>query len=167
MKKILVLLFVLVFNACVCVADYKPIPAEQSKQYKAEIEQIINLEVPKAKKELEKETKYATDLYNQIVKNNLDNSSQEYINMTLTQEIVIPFVLVPVYYKVIKATAVYSPSIKTEFGTDDYMPLEEEIMPYLKANNINTQKIDELKELVGDSYQQIQGYANNVRKIKE
>lgn len=166
MKKIFVLLFVLVFNACMCLAAYQPIPPEKSPQYKAEIEQIINEEVPKAKKELDKKTAYATDLYNQIVKKNLDNSSQEYIDMTLTQEIVIPFVLAEVYSKLINATAKYSPAIITEFGTDSYAPLEEEIKPYLEANSINTKEIDKLKELIYTRYYEIQGYADNVRKIE-
>ncbi len=166
MRKLLIL-FVLLCFSLPCFAAYKPIPADKSKQYKAEVESIINQEVPKAKREVEKETKYATGLYNKIMRNNLANNSQEYIDMTLTQEIVIPFVVARVYSEIIKATAGYSTAITTEFGTDDYTPLEDEIMPYLKANNVDTGKIDELKELVNQRYLLIQGYADKVRKIKE
>jgi len=163
MKKVFLLFCILIF-ALPCFASYKPIPPEKQVQYKTEIEQIINKETPLAKKRIDKEMKYAAKLYKKIVNNKLSTYSIEYTNMTLTEEIVIPFEAAIVYSKLIEATSKYTTGIQTEFHTDDYTPLEDEITPYLKDNKIDITKIIELKRYIYDNCSIIESYADKIRK---
>lgn len=133
MKKFLVLLFVLAFNALACFADYKPIPADKSKQYKAEVESIINNEVPKAKKEVNQIYKEAKQAYSLPISS--DTPDYEQIIDT------------PVFYvnlELIKLTCKYV-NIEHDIPATDFSgTLYDFLYPYFQDNKVNTKLLDEL-----------------------
>lgn len=136
---------------------------EKQEKYKAEIEKAIDEEIPKAKSEIDKEVINTKELYDKIVINKLGRDSQEHSDITLTQEIVVPFTLAKVYSKLIKITSNYA-EIETGFATDNYGPLEDELEPYLENNNIDLSKIDELKAYIQKANAQIQIYIDKVEQ---
>ncbi len=164
MKKI-VLIILMFLTLPVFAQNYTITPKEKQAEYKAEIEKAIDIEVPKAKEKINKEVQDLKRLYSKIVNNKLNNQSQEYYDMVLTQEIVIPFVLAEVYSQIITITSKYK-KVTQEFSTDNYAPLEDEIMPYLNSNNINITKINELKLYISDKNKQIQIYIDKVDQLK-
>lgn len=145
MKKILVLLFVLVFNALVCFADYKPIPAEKSKQYKTEVESIINKEVPKAKQEVYEIFSQAKKAY----KNKSIEDLHTYDN----------FIDSPEFYlhkKIIDVTDKYV-AIKSDVPATDFAGAYYDFLyPYYKDNNIDLTKMYELINLCAIKQKEIE-----------
>ena len=76
MKKILIL-FTVLFSFCLSAfAEYKPIPKELSKQYKAEMEKVIKKEYPKAIKNVDKYVKKAKKLHARILKHGYYSNNQ-------------------------------------------------------------------------------------------
>lgn len=145
MKKVLVLLLVLVFNACMCLAEYKPIPADKSKQYKAEVEQIINEEVPKAKQELYKISDQAQKAYK--------NKSTESLN---DLDFLLDSPEYGIHMKIINATDKYV-NIKGDVpATDSAGALYDFLYPYFKDNNIDLTKLYEVINLAGVTQKEIE-----------
>ena len=64
----------------VCFAQYKPIPANKSKQYKAEVEQIINEEVPKAYDKIDKTFVEIKEIYQNAAKDPYNKDLRESLN---------------------------------------------------------------------------------------
>lgn len=154
MKKVLVLLFVLVFNALVCFADYKPIPADKSKQYKVEVESIINNEVPKAKKEVYKIFAQAQKAY----KNKSIDDLQTYIDFIGSPEF-------NLHRKIIVITDKYV-AIKNDVPATDFAGAYYDFLyPYYTDNNIDLTKMNELINLCGikqkEIEQMLQSLSNN------
>ena len=59
MKKIFLIIYLIFALQIPTFAEYKPIPKNLNKQYKAEIEHIIDTEYPKAIKNVDKNVKDA------------------------------------------------------------------------------------------------------------
>lgn len=140
MKKILIVLFTFLLSFNVCSAAYKPIPADKSKQYKAEVESIINKEVPRAYKQIDKifvDTKVTymralKDPYNKDLREKLDTE-------TVTAKFDGPEF--SIYLDIIETTQKYV-DIKNEIPpTSHSFALAEFIHTYLEDNNINYQEL--------------------------
>ena len=71
MKKLLFLITIFIlFLTLPAFAEYKPIPKELSKQYKAEMEQIINEKYPTVLKDQREIYNKALHMYKKVSKNN-------------------------------------------------------------------------------------------------
>ena len=144
MKKVLVLFLVLIFNACMCFAAYQPIPEDKSKQYKAEVEQIINEEVPKAKQELYKISEQAQKAYK--------NKSAESLN---DLDLLLDAPEYGIHMKIINVTNKYV-NIKGDVpATDSAGALYDFLYPYFKDSNINLTKLYEVINLAGETQKEI------------
>ena len=74
----------LLFDNYFCIptfAEYKPIPANLSKQYKKEMEHIIDVEYPNTIKNADNYLKEAKTLRNKILKHGFN--TDEYMNIVL------------------------------------------------------------------------------------
>lgn len=138
MKKVLVLLIGLLLSVNICFAAYQPIPADKSKQYKAEVESIINKEVPKAKQEVYEIFAQAQKAY----KNKSIEELDRYSRIIGTPEFYL-------YKNVINVTNKYVNIEKDIPATDYEGALYDFLYPYFKDNNVDLRKLDELTNLCG------------------
>jgi len=146
MKKILIL-FTVLFTFCLSAfAEYKPIPKELSKQYKAEMEKVIKKEYPKAIKNVDKYVKKAKKLHARILKHGYySNNQMDAINLSLLYEVCIPSSELDLYSKLIKITEEkYLHNEYEAIGTDSVNPLSDYLYPYFKDNNVDTKKLDDI-----------------------
>lgn len=154
MKRIFVLIFAFLMSFNVCFAQYKPIPANKSKQYKAEVEQIINEEVPKAKQEVYKIFAQAQNAYR--------NKSIEDLH---TYDDFIGQPEYDIHVKIIGVTNNYAAVEKDLFATGDPGALYDFLYPYFKDNNVDLTKLYELINLCGikqkEIEQMLQSLSNN------
>ena len=67
MKKFIITLLSLLFFCVPAMAEYKPIPENLSKQYKTEMEQIIDEEYPIVIKKIDNEVKDAKRIRDKIL----------------------------------------------------------------------------------------------------
>ena len=134
MKKIFLVIFLLIITNIPVFAEYKPIPETLSKQYKNEMEQIIDEEYPIVIKKIDNEVKDAKRIrdkilesgfniedYNPIVIKKIDNevkdakrirdkilesgfNIEDYINLSLIPETCIPSSDLDLYGKMLKVT---------------------------------------------------------------
>lgn len=143
MKKILILLTVLILNASICFAHYKPIPASQQAQYKADIEQIIDREIPKAKKDVDKVVRHSKKLHDKLAKNGYDFN--DYHNLLLSSEISIWAWGGRLDTKLIKFTQ--EKYFKTKYDPTDlneFYEHREYLYRNFKETGVNTQKITDM-----------------------
>ena len=131
MKKILILLL-FIFFSLPAFAQYIPVPQEQSRQYKKEIEQVIKTQIPIAKKNIDnvfKEVEEEKDEYEKVLK----------------IEYSIDGVLFDLYWNMIDITEekyIGKNNIRKNLNEGDYSgELFEALIPYLKDNRINASKI--------------------------
>ena len=130
MKKILILLL-FIFFSLPAFAQYVPIPKEQSKQYKNEIEQVIKSQIPIAKKNIDNVFKEVESEKNEYIKINI-------IEYGIESEIFY------FYMKLIDATEKYTKIKEFLPGGDSYTDLIEALNPYLNDNKIKASKIKSL-----------------------
>ena len=131
MKKILIILL-FIFFSLPAFAQYIPVPQEQSRQYKKEIEQVIKTQIPIAKKNIDnvfKEVELEKDEYEKILK----------------IEYSMDGVLFDLYWNIIDVTEekyIGKNNIRKNLNEGDYSgELFEALIPYLKDNKINASKI--------------------------
>lgn len=154
MKKVLILLFVFVFNALVCFAAYKPIPVEKSKQYKAEVESIINKEVPKAKQEV-------YDIFSQAQKAYKSKSIYTLNDLDL----ILDSPEYGIHIKIIDVTNKYV-NIKNDVpSTDSAGALYDFLYPYFKDNSVDLTQLTELINLAGKTQKEIDQMTQTLSKI--
>ena len=125
--------------------NYVPIPKELSNQYKAEMEQIIDEEYPKAITAINNYEKQAGQLYNKIIKNK--HNSQDIADFNFIYEICIPAADLPVFERMTKVTQ--EKYLKIEYkaiATDNSYPFAEYLHRYLQDNNVNTQKLNSIND---------------------
>lgn len=164
MKKVLVLLCVLVFNALVCFADYKPIPADKSKQYKAEIESYINNKYPSLIKEIKQISNDAEKEYNKVMQNPKD--FKLYMDFCASHyDMIIDNPEFYLYVALIDITQKYAGFSDDERPVTDWSgALRDFLDPYFKDNNINTTELNEIEQFVAPQYEKIEQYYKNTHK---
>ncbi len=164
MKKIFLVIFLLIITNIPVFAEYKPIPETLSKQYKKEMEQIIDEEYPQVIKKIDNEVKYAKTLRNKIFYNgyNIDDS----INLVLTQEVVIPAADMQLYDKLMKITQEKYLGIKhVPIGTDSTLPMETFLQPYFIDNNVDQTKLIKILDYMHKKDKLIEKYRNQIDKM--
>lgn len=125
MKK-LFLLICFIFLCLPVFAEYKPIPKELSKQYRVEMEQIIDNGYPQA-------ISYINDYYNEVLKT------------SFIPEVSIYDANLFIYADMMKVTQ--EKYLKTKYkpcGTDNSVSAAEFLTPYFKDNNVNIEKLIEI-----------------------
>ncbi len=164
MKKFFITLLLLMFFCIPAMAEYKPISKTLSKQYKAEMEQIIDEEYPQVIKKIDNDVKYAKSLRNKILKNgfNMDDS----INIVLTQEVVLPAADMQLYDKLMKITQEKYLGIKhVPIGTDSTIPMETFLHPYFIDNDVNQTKLIKIMDYMYKKSKVIEKYRKQIDNI--
>ena len=166
MKKFL-LIVISIFLYCIpAFAEYIPIPKHLSKQYKAEMEQIIDEEYPKAIKTIDKYIKAGTKYYNRVLKDGcFSDNEMNVINLNLMYEHETGAVL-HIYAKLLEVTQ--KKYLKQDFeplGTDFSESFIDYLEPYFKSNNVNTQKIDNITKYEIEKYKILKNYNIRVNKL--
>lgn len=142
MKRILILLLSIFIIPTFCFAsNYK---VQNNIEYKREIENKIPKEIPKIKRNIDKESTKAEKTYNKQVKDkNIDTDKYIFIMQDYQREIETSDVLL--IYSLIKITDNYINIKNNVPATDNAEPLLEFIKPYFISNNINYSKLNDLK----------------------
>lgn len=142
MKRILILLLSIFIIPTFCFAsNYK---VQNNIDYKRKIENKIHKEIPKIKRNIDKESTKAEKTYNKQVKDkNIDADKYIFIMQDYQREIETSDVLL--IYSLIKITDNYINIKNNVPATDNVETLLEFIKPYFISNNINYSKLNELK----------------------
>ena len=152
MKKLLLLLL-LIFISCPAFAEYKPIPKELSKKYKAEITQLIRSQYPIAIREIEETRAQAHVMFlNDVKDKNL------YMDYALNNfDMIIDNGEFHLLSKIIDVTNKYV-DIKndTALATDYVGALLDFLDPYFKDNRINKSKLNYIDTLVSIKAKEIE-----------
>ena len=123
---------ILLFILCLpVVAEYKAIPKNVQQAYQSEINNLIDNEVKKSKKNIKLAIREINSENNLIIKRVLVEQT-------------IPSILCNFYKTLIVTTDKYVDIEKDIPATDWYEELQIFMEPYFKDNNINTSKIDSL-----------------------
>lgn len=165
MKKFISFLFCILFLSLSAFAEYKPIPQNLSKQYKADIERIIDEEYPKALKQVDKIYNEAYKKYLKVLHNpkNIDI----YMDFaTCNYDTAVDTPAFNLFDKLIDITNKYISFNKYEIPPVDYSGALYDFMePYFKDNYIDTSKIDSLAKYSNNYYHKIETYYNNAHKV--
>ena len=123
---------ILLFILCLpVVAEYKAIPENVQQAYQSEINNLIDNEVKKSKKNIK------------LVIKGINSENNLIIKRVLVEQ-TIPSILCNFYKTLIVTTDKYVDIEKDIPATDWYEELQIFMKPYFKDNNINTSKIDSL-----------------------
>ena len=128
MKRIILIIILSLLFCMQSFAEYIPIPKEQSKQYKKEIEQLIKTQVPIAKKNID-------NVFREV-----EEEKDEYMKINII-EYGIESEIFYFYMKLIDATEKYTKIKGFLPGGDSYGDLIEALNPYLNDNRIKASKI--------------------------
>lgn len=135
------------------------------KEYKIEIEKLIDEETLKTKNEIDKIFLEAQEKYIKVINNPKNmNLYMEFATNNYDSYIFTPeFYL---YSDLIEITKKYT-NIKDEDipPTDSSGELYNFLYPYFHNNNIDTEKLDQLSELSISKFKKIEHYYNNAHKI--
>ena len=145
MKRFLIFLFLFLFSLP-AFGEYVPISEDKQAQYKAEVEQYIDKQVPIAKREMDKEYKKSEKLYTYYVKSkNKYSSKSEYIDKLNYQILCIQGILFDFYIDLINITKKYDNIENLIPATGFAQELDLFISPYLEeCNVINISRLAEL-----------------------
>ena len=159
MNKIFIVILSPFLYCMPAFAEYIPIPQNLSKQYKAEMEQIIDEEYPKIIKNINDYVNYVKSNYDKIKKTNYPTDCY------LLPEVSIYDLDISLYSKFIKTTQEKYLGIKYEqIGTDDSSSLQTYIYPYLVDNNINIKKLKKLGSYAKKKHSIINNYDQKAKK---
>lgn len=164
-KNFLVLTYAFLFTNLSAFAEYKPIPTELSKQYKHEMEHIIDKNYPTVLKNINKEVKNAKYYYNQTLKNgfNIEN----YINLTLISETSIPSTDLELYAKLMQVTQEkYLGEKYTPLGIDTTITIDKFLTPYFEDNNVNTKKLSKIIIYQNNQSKIVEKYIKQVELLR-
>lgn len=165
MKKFFITLLLLMFFCIPAMAEYKPISKTLSKQYKAEMEQIIDEEYPQVIKKIDNDVKYAKSLRNKILKNGFN--LEDYISLSLILETCIPSADLDLYGKMLKITKEeYLNEIYTPIGTDSVNPIDDILSPYFKENKVNRSKLTKIILYEKTQIRVVEKYIKQVEKLR-
>lgn len=166
-KKNIILLVIFVFFALSAFAEYKPIPKHLSKQYKAEMERIIDEEYPKIIKKIDSDVKQAADYYNKILKYGYysDNQTNVY-NLNFMYEIVIPNSDIYLYDKLFKVTCKkYLKMDNQTITTDNSGTFARFLEPYFNDNKVSTKRLIEIYNYSQKQNKVIEKYLKEIEKL--
>lgn len=165
MKKIFITLLLLLAVCIPAFAEYKPIPLCMSKQYKTEIEHIIDSEYNQIIKRIDNLVLECKNLHDKIIKNgfNID----DYINLTLISEVCIPAADLDLYAHLIKVTQEKYLGLKYKpISTDTPNPMYEYLYPYMKDNNVNENKLTKIILYESKQIKVVEKYIKQVEKYR-
>ena len=138
-------IFTILLLCIICLpvlAEYKKIPQDVQQTYQIEINNVIDREVIKSKKNIKLATK------------EIDSEKDIIIRRVLVEQTV-PSILCDFYKTLIVTTGKYVDIEKDIPATDWYEELQKFMEPYFKDNNINTSKIDSLIKYANQHQNQI------------
>ena len=161
MKKVILIIFSIIFIAP-AFAEYKPIPKELSKQYKAEIEQIISENYDLTQKDINKIFSDAKEIYNKFLK---DKESPQNADIAHKLELLENRVDKPefdLYKKLIDKTNQYT-NIENDIPRTDWSgELYDFLYPYLIDNKIKLHKINSITRNSGKKEKLIHKYYKKI-----
>lgn len=165
MKKFIITLLSLLFFCVPAIAEYKPIPENLSKQYKTEIEQIIDEEYPIVIKKIDNEVKDAKRIRDKILESGFN--IEDYINLSLIPETCIPSSDLDLYGKMLKVTKEkYLNETYTPIGTDSVNPIDDILSPYFRDNNVNRSKLTKILLYENKKIKIVEEYIKQVEKLR-
>ncbi len=162
-RNVVLLFVVFVTFALSAFAEYKPIPKHLSKQYKADMERIIDEEYPKAIKEIDK-------YFNDVEKgyNKLKIKYDRELYWSFIPEVPIYEMDLFLYVKLMKVTQEkYLHEKYVPFGTDNSNSSGEFLYRYFKDNNVNTYKLQQISQYAMSKDKMIQKYSDEIDKLYE
>ena len=153
MKKLILLMLSFLILGTPCLAEYKPIPKELSKQYKKEITHLINTQFPVAIQETEMVWEEAHKMYLKVLKNKefyMDYATSNYDTNIDIGEFNLLSKIITVTDKYVKIKE------DTALTTDFTGALASFLSPYFKDNKIKTNKLNRLSILINKKYKEIE-----------
>ena len=165
MKKIFLVIFLLIITSIPVFAEYKPIPETLRKQYKKEMEQIINSEYKKTINNIDNHVKDAKRIRDKILKNgfNID----DYITLSLIPDTCIPSADLDLYGKMLKVTQEkYLGMEYKPIGTDSVNPIDDILSPYFRDNNVNRSKLTKILLYENKKIKVVEEYIKQVEKLR-
>lgn len=165
MKNFIITLLLLLLFCIPVYAEYKPIPETLSKQYKKEMEQIINSEYKKTINNIDNHMKDAKRIRDKILKNgfNID----DYITLSLIPDTCIPSADLDLYGKMLKVTQEkYLGMEYKPIGTDSVNPLDDILSPYFRDNNVNRSKLNKILLYENKKIKIVEEYIKQVEKLR-
>ena len=165
MKKIILILCIIFQLVIPVYAEYKPIPESLSKQYKKEMEQIIDEEYPIVIKKIDNEVKDAKRIRDKILESGFN--IEDYINLSLIPETCIPSSDLDLYGKMLKVTQEkYLGMEYKPIGTDSVNPLDDILSPYFRDNNVNRRKLTKILLYENKKIKVVEEYIKQVEKLR-
>ena len=165
MKKIILILCIIFQLVIPVYAEYKPIPETLSKQYKKEMEQIIDEEYPIVIKKIDNEVKDAKRIRDKILESGFN--IEDYINLSLIPETCIPSSDLDLYGKMLKVTQEkYLGMEYKPIGTDSVNPLDDILSPYFRDNNVNRRKLTKILLYENKKIKVVEEYIKQVEKLR-
>lgn len=165
MKKFIITLLSLLFFCVPAMAEYKPIPENLSKQYKTEMEQIIDEEYPIVIKKIDNEVKDAKRIRDKILE--IGFNIEDYITLSLIPETCIPSSDLDLYGKMLKVTKEeYLNETYTPIGTDSVNPIDDILSAYFIDNKVNRSKLTKILLYENKQIKVVEEYIKQVEKLR-
>lgn len=165
MKKIFITLWLLLTVCIPAFAEHKPIPLNMSKQYKTEIEHIIDREYEQIIKNIDDLVLECKNLHDKIIQNGFN--MDDYINLTLISEVCIPAADLDLYAHLMNVTQEKYLGLKHEpIGTDTPNSMYEYLYPYMKDNNVNENKLTKIILYESKQIKVVEKYIKQVEKYR-
>ena len=165
MKKFIITLLSLLFFCVPAMAEYKPIPENLSKQYKTEMEQIIDEEYPIVIKKIDNEVKDAKRIRDKILE--IGFNIEDYITLSLIPETCIPSSDLDLYGKMLKVTKEeYLNETYTPIGTDSVNPIDDILSAYFIDNKVNRSKLTKILLYENKQIKAVEEYIKQVEKLR-
>lgn len=166
MKKIYYYFLLSLLFFCVpAMAEYKPIPENLSKQYKTEMEQIIDEEYPIVIKKIDNEVKDAKRIRDKILE--IGFNIEDYITLSLIPETCIPSSDLDLYGKMLKVTKEkYLNETYTPIGTDSVNPIDDILSAYFIDNKVNRSKLTKILLYENKQIKVVEEYIKQVEKLR-
>lgn len=165
MKKFIITLLSLLLFCVPAMAEYKPIPENLSKQYKTEMEQIIDEEYPIVIKKIDNEVKDAKRIRDKILE--IGFNIEDYITLSLIPETCIPSSDLDLYGKMLKVTKEkYLNETYTPIGTDSVNPIDDILSPYFIDNKVNRSKLTKILLYENKQIKVVEEYIKQVEKLR-
>ena len=165
MKKFIITLLSLLFFCVPAMAEYKPIPENLSKQYKTEMEQIIDEKYPIVIKKIDNEVKDAKRIRDKILE--IGFNIEDYITLSLIPEPCIPSSDLDLYGKMLKVTKEkYLNETYTPIGTDSVNPIDDILSPYFIDNKVNRSKLTKILLYENKQIKVVEEYIKQVEKLR-
>ncbi len=167
-KKIIILFLIVLLIALSLLLFKKDDKYKLPRQYKIEIQKVIDeqtLEVKNMSDESLKEAnnlfdKFQNDSHAKLYKDKYLDKMEYYKNVIRNSDFII-------YNDMIKITEKYANLNLNVPSTDDSYTLENILEKYLKANDINTDKLIDLAKYNSKSVKKIDNYYEIIRKYGE